>query len=140
MSQLLRLLEESGCWPAQPTVYVTTVDILANKLSERGRAYVVGECNRRHPLKAMSVLSRSLWVVLRERPDVVVTTGSLPLAILSFVAKLFGARIVWIDSVANIERLSMSGQFVRHFADLFLTQWSKLAQRNKKVEYVGEIV
>jgi UDP-N-acetylglucosamine:LPS N-acetylglucosamine transferase len=140
MNQLLRLLEKSGGWPAQPMVYITTVDVLAKKLAPRGRVYVVGECNRYHPLRALSVFSKGVWIVLKERPDVVITTGSLPLAIVCLLAKLFGARIVWIDSIANIDGLSMSGQFARHFADLLLTQWPELAKKYKKVEYAGALV
>jgi len=71
---------------------------------------------------------------------VVITTGSLPLAIFCFLGKLFGARIVWIDSIANVEKLSLSGSFVRRFADLFLTQWPEIAAKYRNVEYVGSLV
>ena len=140
MTQLLKLLEMSGSWPQSPSFYVTTMEELAEKLAPLGPVYVVGECNRHHPLRALGVLVRSLKVVIRERPDVVITTGSLPLAIVCFLAKLFGAKILWIDSVANVAQLSMSGRMVRHFADLFLTQWPELAAEYPDVEYAGAIV
>ena len=140
MNQLLKLLEMSESWPQPPTFCVTTLDELAGRLAQQGPVYVIGECNRWHPLKTMGVLLRSLKVVIKERPDVVVTTGSLPLAMVCLFGKLFGAKIVWIDSIANVERLSMSGLIVRHFADLFLTQWPELAQQYKNVEYVGAIL
>ncbi|MHC4461921.1 MAG: hypothetical protein ACYS30_10885 [Planctomycetota bacterium] len=140
MNQLLRLLDVSGSWPQSPSVYVTTLETLAEKLAQRGLVYIIGECNRHHPLKALRVLVRSLKVVIKERPDVVITTGSLPLAMICLFAKLSGARIVWIDSIANIERLSMSGRMVRHFADLCLTQWIELAHKYKNVEYVGALI
>jgi len=140
MNQLLKLLEMSQNWSQTPSFYVTTLDALAGKLAEKGPVYVIGECNRRHPLRSLGVLIRSLKIAFKQRPDVVITTGSLPLAIVCLSAKLFGAKIVWIDSIANVERLSMSGQIVRHFADLFLTQWPELAQRYHNVEYVGAIV
>jgi len=140
MNQLLKLLEMSKSWPQLPSFYVTTLEALAEKLVQQGPVYVIGECNRQRPLKALRVLMRSFKVVIKERPDVVITTGSLPLAIVCLSAKLFGAKIVWIDSIANVERLSMSGQIVRHFADLFLTQWPELARNCRDVEYVGELV
>ncbi len=119
MNQLLKLLEVSKSWFQPPSFYVTTLEVLAEKLVQERPVYVIGECNRQRPLKALRVLMRSFKVVIKERPDVVITTGSLPLAIVCLSAKLFGAKIVWIDSIANVERLSMSGQIVRHFADLF---------------------
>lgn len=140
MNQLLKLLEISRSWPQSPSSYVTTLEALAEKLLQRGPVYIIGECNRQQPLKALGVLMRSLKVVIKERPDVVITTGSLPLAMVCLSAKLFGAKIIWIDSIANVNRLSMSGQMIRHFADLFLTQWPELAQEYKNVEYVGAIV
>ena len=83
---------------------------------------------------------RSLKIVIKERPDVVMTTGSLPLAMVCLSAKLFGAKIIWIDSIANIERFSLSGRMILPFADLFLTQWPERAQEHKSVEYAGAIV
>ncbi len=140
MNELLKLLEASQNWPQSPAFYVTTLEALAGKLAQLGPVYIIGECNRQHPLKALRVLMRSLKVVLKERPDVVITTGSLPLAMVCLSAKLFGAKIVWVDSIANIERFSLSGRMMLPFADLFLTQWPELAQRYKNVEYAGAIV
>ena len=44
--------------------------------------------------------------------------------------KWLGARVIWVDSVANAEELSMSGQKAGAFVDLWLTQWPHLADRN----------
>jgi len=140
MNQLLKLLEHTASWPQQPAFYVTTLDELTPLLSERGLVYVVGECNRRHPLRALRTFFRCSRIAIKERPDVVITTGSMPLALFCLTAKMFSTKIVWIDSVANIERFSMSGRLVRHFADLFLTQWPELAKNDSKAEYVGAIL
>jgi hypothetical protein len=140
MNQLLKLLEMSQTWPQPPAFYVTTLDELSGKFRQKGPVYVIGECNRQHPLKMLGVLIRSLKIVIKEQPNVVITTGSLPLAILCLSAKLLGAKIVWIDSIANIERFSLSGRMIRPFADLFLTQWPELAQNHKNIEYAGAIV
>jgi UDP-N-acetylglucosamine:LPS N-acetylglucosamine transferase len=140
MNQLLKLLEHSECWPGKPDFYITTIPELSKKLEKRGRTYVIGECNRWHPLKALGILFRSLYIVFKERPSVVITTGSLPLALVCFSAKLFNGKIVWIDSIANVERISLSGRMVWHIADLFLVQWPELARNYEDVEYVGELV
>lgn len=68
-----------------------------------------------------------LWLVLRERPDVVFTTGAAPGCFALMFGRLVGARTIWLDSIANIEEMSMSGRWVRRFADLWLTQWPHLA-------------
>ena len=140
-NQLLSLLEHVGGWPEPPSFYVTTLDILATTYAARGgRTYVLGECDRRKLLAIPGVIWRSMRYAWRERPDVVVTTGSMPLMVFCLWAKLFGAKVVWIDSIANTGRLSMSGNIARRFADLCLTQWPEVAQRSKGVEYVGQLI
>ncbi len=140
MTELLGLLTTVDSWPVQPSVYVTSRELWAKKLGELGRTYVVGECDRNKPIQIFRTLSLSFRVIARERPDVIITTGSLPLALLCLVGKLFGSKIVWIDSVAQLDDLSMSGKLVRRFANVFLTQWPEVAQKYDNAEYVGELL
>lgn len=135
------LRHAQGAWPAQPVAYVTTMAIAASAFDTGGcPVHVIGECDRRKPLQAVAVLGRTLRLALRERPDVVVTTGSLPLALFCVWAKLLGAKVVWIDSVAQIEALSGSGRLMRRVADLCLAQWPAVAARYPGVEYAGEVL
>lgn len=68
-----------------------------------------------------------LMIVLRQRPDIVVSTGAAPGYFAIRFAKWIGARTIWIDSIANVERLSRAGACVEPYADLWLTQWQHLA-------------
>ena len=140
MNQLLKLLDASENWPQRPSFYITTLPQLAEKLERYGATYVIGECNRLHPLMSIAVFIKALKITLKERPDVVITTGSLLLAMVCLSAKLLGAKIVWIDSIANVDKFSMSGSMVRYFADLFLTQWPELAKKYKNAEYAGTLL
>ena len=69
-----------------------------------------------------------LWVIVTERPKVVVTTGAAPGWFAIAIARRFGAKTVWLDSFANGEELSLSGQKAGPHADLWLTQWPELAR------------
>ena len=113
---------------------------LVCEMERYGPTHVIGECNRLHPLRIIKTLFMAVRIVAKERPDVIVTTGSLPLALLCAVAKMTGCKVVWIDSIANTDQLSMSGSFVRHFADLFLVQWPDLASKYKNAQFVGTIL
>jgi UDP-N-acetylglucosamine:LPS N-acetylglucosamine transferase len=86
------------------------------------------------------VLLRCIKIVLREKPRVVISTGAAVGCIACFLGKLVSAKIVWIDSITNVERISLSGRMVKHIADLFLVQWPDLASQYKSVEYVGEVI
>lgn len=87
----------------------------------------------------MSVLGlQMLWVMLRVRPDVVISTGAAPGCLAIILGRIFGARTIWLDSIANVETLSMSGRLVRRFAGLWLTQWSHLAE-DEGPAYAGRV-
>ena len=137
---LVQLLRLRRSWEGFDVFYVSTVDVVKDKLSQSGRAYIVGECNRQHPFRIVQVLGRCLKVILTERPGVVISTGAAPGFLMCFIGRLFGAKIVWIDSIANVRRLSMSGKMIRPFCSLFLTQWEELQDTAKKIEYAGSVV
>jgi UDP-N-acetylglucosamine:LPS N-acetylglucosamine transferase len=93
-----------------------------------GRPFLtVNDANRSGKLAAAVLGIRMLLVVARLRPDVVVSTGAAPGYFAVRFGKWFGARTLWLDSIANVERLSLSGQMVRRHADVWLTQWPHLA-------------
>ncbi len=73
-------------------------------------------------------------------PDLVISTGAAPGALALFLGKLFGARTIWIDSIANSEGLSLSGRLVRPVADLRITQWQHLAATDPSLRYFGQIL
>jgi len=137
LSQLLRLAE---AWEGYRAFCVTTTDVVSEMLQKYGKVYTVGECNREHPLRVILVLMRCINVILHERPDVVISTGAAVGCIMCFLSKLLGVKIVWIDSIANVERISLSGRMVRHIADLFLVQWPELVEQYSDVEYVGAVI
>lgn len=137
---LMQLLKVAGSWQGRDVFYVSSVEVVAEKLQRMGRTYIVGECNRQHPIRTFAVMLRCLKIAVKERPDVVISTGAAPGLLLCLLAKLFGAKIVWLDSIANTEKLSMSGRMVRPFADLILSQWPEVAAKYKNVEFVGAVI
>jgi len=68
-----------------------------------------------------------------------VSTGAAPGYIAVRLGKLLGARTAWIDSVANVEEVSLSGRMVGRHADLWLTQWRHLA-KDDGPQYRGEVL
>ena len=95
------------------------------------RFHVVNDATRWNKVAAALMAFRILLVVIRERPNVIVTTGAAPGYFALRFGKWFGARTIWVDSIANVEELSMSGKMARKFADLWLTQWPHLARAHR---------
>lgn len=102
------------------------------------RFYVARDANRWNKLALMRCAAKILWVLLRERPTVVISTGAAPGYVAIRCARLLSARTAWIDSVANVEELSMSGRMASVTADLCLTQWPHLAGGH--VRYLGAVL
>lgn len=92
------------------------------------RYYSFDDVSRFKKLSIVKVVSQIFMILLRERPNVIITTGSFPgLLAITLGRYLFGARTIWIDSVANCERLSSSGSRAGKVAHTWLTQWEHLA-------------
>ncbi len=91
------------------------------------RFHLVVDATRWNKVKLLRMLAQIAWVIAKERPDVVISTGAAPGYFAIRLGKIAGARTMWIDSIANVEQLSLSGQKIMKHADRCLTQWQHLA-------------
>lgn len=131
--QLMRLRK---AWDGLDVIYMTTEPglsgIVKTMAGDEGnpvpKFMSVTDANLSEKLRLLRQLFEVLAAVLRHRPDVIITTGAAPGYFALRFGKLIGARTIWIDSMANAEKLSKSGQEVGKYADLWLTQWEHLAQ------------
>lgn len=138
--QLMRL---RPAWEGLDVTYVTTDLGLRQTLIEAGLPApdfrVITEGNRWHKRKLLKQLVELTLVMARVRPDAVITTGAAPGYFALRLGRLFGARTIWIDSMANAEELSLSGQKARRHADLWLTQWEHLAKPDGP-QFLGSVL
>jgi UDP-N-acetylglucosamine:LPS N-acetylglucosamine transferase len=137
LSQLRRV---ASAWSGHNVCWITTTEVVRASLGEDGNVHVVGECNRQHPLRVIAAFLRCRRIIRQEKPDVVISTGAAPGCIAALTGRMIGAKVIWLDSITNVHRLSLSGRLVRPFADLFLVQWPALARRYRGVEYVGAVI
>jgi hypothetical protein len=134
--QLRRL---RGAFEGSDVVFVCTSKDYAHDVPGE-RFYAVTDLTRRDLGKAFLTVPQLAMIMLRERPDVVITTGAMP-GLLGIVVARFTtrAKTLWIDSIANCETLSTSGRQARRFAHHWLTQWEDLA-RPGGPEYWGAVL
>ena len=89
---------------------------------------VVNDATRWNRIRLVTMGLRLAWTILLERPDVIVSTGAAPGYFAIRLGRLLGAHTIWLDSIANVEQVSMAGQLVGPHAGLWLTRWEHLAR------------
>jgi UDP-N-acetylglucosamine:LPS N-acetylglucosamine transferase len=121
--QLLRLRPAfEGC----EVVYATVLEGYRSDLGGEADFRVIPDSNLSNKMGLVRSAWSIFWLVFRLRPDVVVSTGAAPGYFGVRFGKWLGARVVWVDSMANAEELSKSGAKAGAFVDLWLTQWPHL--------------
>jgi UDP-N-acetylglucosamine:LPS N-acetylglucosamine transferase len=122
--QLLRLRPAfEGC-----SITFVTVDECYRDQVPGSSFAVIKDATRWNKLALVQMACQVAALLLRLKPAVVISTGAAPGYIAIRLAKMIGAKTIWIDSMANVERLSLSGAKVGKYADLWLTQWPHLAK------------
>lgn len=82
---------------------------------------------------------KSLILLLREKPDVVITTGVLAMIPLCLLAKVFGKKLVYIESFAKVSSPTETGKLMYKFADRFYVQWETMKKLYPNAIYLGGI-
>lgn len=118
--------------------YVSTSLGLSKEVSPH-KFYRVKDANLTEKFSLIVLAVQMLVIMIKVRPDFVISTGAAPGFFALMFGKLFGAKTIWLDSCANAERLSVSGARVKPFADLWLTQWLHLA-KDSGPEYKGAVI
>lgn len=101
--------------------------------------FAIPEASRWNKLRLVYQAGMVLWTLFRVRPEVVVSTGAAPGFFAMLFGSLLGRKTIWVDSIANVDELSLSGRQARRFADLWLTQWEHL-ERPEGPKYFGSVV
>jgi UDP-N-acetylglucosamine:LPS N-acetylglucosamine transferase len=131
--QLLRL---APAWDGCEVHYATSTGDFRQRVAEiaaeRGQRapgyHVFTDANRWQKARLVKQMLEVGAILLKVRPDVIVTTGASAGYFAIRIGKLLGARTCWLDSIANAELLSLSGEKAGPHADLWLTQWPDLAK------------
>lgn len=79
------------------------------------------------------------WIFVKERPDVIITTGAANAIPMCLIAKLFKKKVIFIETFARIYEPSKTGKVLYKYADLFIVQWESLLEFYPNAIYGGWI-
>jgi UDP-N-acetylglucosamine:LPS N-acetylglucosamine transferase len=100
--------------------------------------YKVQDCNQNNLISTLKCFLQLIFILIKIRPSVILSTGAAPGILAIFIGRFIGAKTIWIDSVANAETLSLSGKVAGKIAHVWLTQWPQLAKEDGP-QYWGNI-
>lgn len=106
------------------------------------RVYYVPQVNRKEVLCIYKLLVnafRSLRLLHREKPDVVISIGALATVPVCLIAKMMHVRVLYIESFARIDSPSLTGKLLYKVADETIIQWKELEQFYPEAIYGGSI-
>ncbi len=126
-----QLLDMKALWREHDYFFVTEGTALGQSIAgEHPCEFVphmaLGQARLGRPLQmvvaALRSIPRSLAIVRKYKPDIVLTTGAGSMIFIVVWARLLGARIVLIDSFARFERPSVFGRIAGLLANLRIAQ------------------
>ena len=110
------------------------------ELSVRERVYFV-EDPRRSPIRLLKNIFQSLFILLKERPSIIISTGAGVAVPACYLGKLFfNSKILFIESFCRINKPSFSGKIVYPIANLFIIQWKGLSKFYPRAVYGGLMI
>ncbi|MBN2736611.1 MAG: hypothetical protein JXR70_06490 [Spirochaetales bacterium] len=119
-------------------IYITVSKNYLNDISNE-KAFIVNDANQWEKWQVLKLCFNMFRLVLKIRPNYVISTGAAPGFFGILFGKLFGAKTVWVDSIANVKEISLSGRLASRFCDHRFTQWKELDGKNGFV-YKGAVI
>ena len=89
--------------------------------------------------KYLYLIIKTLFLYIKIKPKVIVTTGTHTAGPMCYLGKLFGSKIIYIETFANINKKTATGRLIYPIADLFIVQWEEMLKIYPKAVYGGQI-
>jgi UDP-N-acetylglucosamine--N-acetylmuramyl-(pentapeptide) pyrophosphoryl-undecaprenol N-acetylglucosamine transferase len=139
-----QLLDLEPLWSDLDHFFITEDLALGRSIAEKHRTHFVphvalGQARLGAPFRmaaaAVRNFARSAKIIARERPDVVITTGAGSVYFATLWARIYGAKIVLIDSFARFSSRSAFARIADPIAHLRIAQSEGVAK-----EWEGSIL
>jgi len=92
-----------------------------------------------YPFKLLYNCFKSLYYYIKFHPDYIITTGTHTAGPMCCIGKIFGSRVIYIETFANICTKTSTGKLIYHIADKFIVQWPTMKKLYPKATDGGWI-
>ena len=83
---------------------------------------------------------KSFWIIIRIKPDAILSCGPAIAVPVSIAGKILGKRVIFIETGSRVNYLSLTGRIMYHCADLFFVQWPQLRKKRPRAIYAGRLI
>ena len=137
---LTELLTLSPAYEKYDHFFVTHDSFRTGWLRTQGTVYTVPEIST-NPLAMMVAFIQAAVILIREKPTVVISTGT-QIALPFFAwGKVFGLKTVFVESWCRMRTASRTGRLVYPFADAFFVMWPTMLEvYGPKARYEGGLL
>lgn len=122
--------------------FIMTEETIYQAKIEKQKIYYLKQVNRKEKTFIFQMIENTILsfkIFFIEKPDVVISTGVLATIPICLIMKLFGKKLVYIESFAKITSPTETGKFIYRFADQFYVQWETMKDIYPNAIYLGGI-
>ena len=92
-----------------------------------------------YPFKLFLNCFLSLFLYLKYRPDYIITTGVHTAGPMCCLGKIFGSKVIYIETFANMVTKTVTGRLLYPISDLFVVQWESMKDLYPEATFGGWI-
>lgn len=140
---LTQILELKSIFEDYNYVLVTEKTDVTKSMKDKYKMSYLKYGSRKYMLKYVLValfnLIKTIFLFIKFRPQVIVTTGTHTAVPMCYIGKIFGKKIIYIESFAKRNSPTLSGRMIYPIASTFVVQWENMLKFYPKAKYWGGI-
>jgi beta-1,4-N-acetylglucosaminyltransferase len=134
---MTQILEMMDAFSGHETFFITYVN--PRKIENQKMYYL--KCLGKNPWRFLASVPVIFYLLLKERPDIILSTGSEIAIPVLYAGWLLRIRTIFIESLSRVKKPSTTGKIVYPVASIFLVQWEPLLESyGRKAMYWGNIL
>lgn len=140
---LTQLLQLESLFTSYRYLLITEKSSVTKDLKKKYKTKYYLYCNKKNFLKyfIINILNafHSLYTFFTFDPDVIVTTGANTAVPLCYLGRIFGKKVIFIESYAKSRGKTLAGKLCYPIATTFIVQWESMLEYYPDAQYYGSI-
>lgn len=126
-------------WKDKDRFWVTFDKEDARSLLEKEKMYSCYYPTNRNLKNLIRNTFLAIKILLKEKPDLIISSGAAVAVPFFYLGKLFGAKTIYIEVFDRIDTPTLTGKLVYPVTDRFIVQWEEMKKVYPKAINLGSI-